>query len=183
MQFNIRSNWDTQHLSVRNTAKKDIPYLQEILRVLHVDSNWEKVSLETYNKFYFENLFSKPSLPPGGNSKSIQNQTIVDKSNNTVIGWFEFYHGYPSNDIFWIGSLFLHPEKKGRGYGKEVVTELINQLKVKPYYRSIQLGVYLRNWSALNFWFHMGFNKIIKFAGDREFSESKNGKMCLEMQL
>jgi ribosomal protein S18 acetylase RimI-like enzyme len=183
MKFRIQKNWNTQQLLVRNIAKEDIPNLQKILRVLHTDSNWEEISLENYDKFYFENIFKNPSIPPGGNSELTHNQVIIDQESNAIIGWIEFYYGYPSSDIIWIGSLFFDPIRRAKGFGKEVMTVLINQLKENQHYQSIQLGVYLRNWGALNFWFHLGFNKIIKFTGDRDYSEKNNGKVCLELQL
>lgn len=183
MKYKIQSIWDTKRLSVRDFTNADIPHLQEILRALHEESNWEQISLETYNAFYFENLISNPSLPPGGEAGFVHNQVITDKGNTKIIGWLEFYYGYPSTDIFWIGSLFFHPEKKGRGYGREVITEVIKLLREKRHFKSIQLGVYLRNWAALNFWFRAGFNKIIKLSGDHEFAENNNAKACLEMRL
>lgn len=183
MTEHFQKCWNTDRLQVRNLVKEDTPRLQEILTALYAKSNWGAVSLEEYQPDYFDCLLNRPELPPNGDLELVQNQVILKSEEQSCVGWMELYHGYPNEKTLWIGSLFFHPDGQGKNYGTEIIREVVNQAKQLNGYRSIQLGVYLRNWPALRFWKKVGFDKIVTYSGDKAFGLDKNCKVALELSL
>jgi len=78
--------------------------------------------------------------------------------------------------------LFRFGGRLVKRYGQEVAAGLIRQL-AELGYAAVWLEVYLKNWPALRFWLQQGFNKIIEYDGDKQFSESAQATLVLAKQL
>lgn len=67
-------------------------------------------------------------------------------------------------------------------YGKEVIQSLCEQCKLAQW-KSIGLGVHLKNWKGLRFWNKNGFSKIIGIYGDKEYSDTSYSIIGLRNEL
>ena len=118
-------------------------------------------------------LANQTDLPPGGIRENHRNFLIQDKSTLEHIGVIGFHLGYPGENIFYIGTLFLSKRFQRKGFGREIITEC-EKIIFKDGYIEGRLGVELHNWGALRFWTAMGFDRITKIAGDDYFGEDKH---------
>ncbi len=116
-------------------------------------------------------------LPPGGVKENYAIYTINE--NNIVIGYFDFYKGFPQKGIAYISLMFISTNKRKYGYGKEVVDAVCKYIK-KSGINEVRLAVSLKNWSGLKFWYKCGFDKITLVSGDKVFSLKGYG--CLELK-
>jgi GNAT superfamily N-acetyltransferase len=172
--------WKTHRGYVRNCKALDIEPLQRVLRSLYEDYNWFEISREPYDADYFTRLLCSPPLPPRGTIDRHQCQAIFDRKRDRCLGWFEYYDGYPARDTLWIAALFLHPREQGRGLGRELVSELLRRVDEQGKYRTVGVGILLRNWPALQFWHRLGFDRITRIRADRFYGEDMQGVMTLE---
>jgi ribosomal protein S18 acetylase RimI-like enzyme len=92
------------------------------------------------------------------------------------------YRGFPTPNIFWIVYLAIHPDFQGKGYGREFMTGLSDQVKSLGY-TSIRLVVDVKNWPAMRFWVQEGFDMIIYMMGDKIMSENTFAQLILEKSL
>jgi len=108
-------------------------------------------------------------LPPNGKKENLHNY-LIQNNENTTIGLLSYYCGYPEENFLYIGSLFIRPKYQGQGFGKIIFNE-IEKYALENEFTEIRLGVGLKNWGAIDFWFKCGFTQITKFSGDKIFSD------------
>lgn len=164
-------------------SENDAPKLQQLLKELYQKGNWELVSGEPYESDFFERTIKKPGLPPNGTIDSARRFSIRDKRSGDYIGWLGVYYGFPRKGCLWISEFFFAPTSQGHGYGQELAWDLIQKTKQRKSFDAIQLGVFLKNWPALRFWSQIGFNKMVRFGGDKEYGPDKNCTVALEFTL
>ncbi|WP_139905126.1 GNAT family N-acetyltransferase [Clostridium thermarum] len=131
---------------------------------------------------YIEQCLREPELPPGGSKEFIKFRSIKSKDTGKVIGFLEYYMGYPNSNTIWIGGLFIHKDFQRMGYGEEVVGEFIKKSK-EAGFNTAGLGVHLKNWQALRFWTKQGFNTIGGIYGDEHYGLNTFSTMKLTMKL
>ncbi len=175
------NEWKTERLLIRNIDGYDCMDLQNILKSVFENSNWGEISLEEYVSDYFVKTMIDPDLPPNYGRESFQIQVILKNKQEKPIGWVEFCCGYPSKYTLWIGALFIDPKYQNMKYGSELISTLIKSVKDNTNYKAIQIGVYLRNWPALHFWYKMGFDNIVRLSGSKNYGNDKNCKVALEL--
>lgn len=73
-------------------------------------------------------MLTKGDLPPKGSFEFYRVKTIINKKRNEIIGFLEYYIGYPNSNTLWIGTFYLKKEQQHKGYGKEVVQSLVDYL-------------------------------------------------------
>ncbi|MCP4603232.1 MAG: GNAT family N-acetyltransferase [Proteobacteria bacterium] len=118
------------------------------------------------------NMANHRDIPPGGKKKNLRNILLFEKDSNDPIGLLGCYFGYPKNNVMYLGCLFLRPNYHRKGLGKEIVTQI--EQDVRNYnIDEIRIGVGLKNWRALLFWTNLGYDKITKITGDKEFGDNK----------
>ncbi len=116
-------------------------------------------------------------LPPGGVKENFSIYSIYE--NEKLIGYFDFYKGYPQSDIVYICLFFIKKNRRNCGFGHEIVNTLFSFFKNASFSR-IRISVSLKNWPALLFWHKCGFNKITKVSYENDFVEKGYG--CLELE-
>lgn len=92
----LPKQWETKKLIVRSSVLEDCGALKGIC------ASWkDKVSMEgmSFTDDYIENCITKGDLPPIENAdpSDFYMMTIQDK-NGAIIGFFNFYHGYPDQN-------------------------------------------------------------------------------------
>lgn len=83
---------------------------------------------------------------------------------------FEYYHGYPDKEVLYIATLLLSEDYRNNGYGQEIMSKLFKQA-LELGFQQARLGVALKNWQGIYFWSKLGFDRILKFCGDKVFAK------------
>ncbi len=166
---------------IRNVELQDVEALQAFC------ATWaDKVLLEgnTFEPDYIYKCLTQADLPPIPNASAdhYQMKAIVSQAQSSPIGFMDLYEGYPDSDTLWIGMFLLAPEAQGLGFGRETM-ELLTQAAAASNFKSISLGVYLKNWTGLRFWYQNGFSKIKGLYGDKHYSVDNFALMALEKTL
>lgn len=127
-------------------------------------------SIPEYDMYFAENDTTeddwKERIPLFKTSHSY----IITKA-GTDIGWIKYNL---CGNICILDIIVLMPEERGKGYGKEVVTDLFAQ---NPKLKVIKLDVQQRNSSAIKFYQNLGF-KIVS-----EETQFVNGKSVLYFNM
>ncbi|SHO43360.1 GNAT family N-acetyltransferase [Anaerocolumna xylanovorans] len=176
----LSDRWSTERLVIRKAALEDSKELNCIC------ASWEdKIHMEgdDFPKDYIEDCIVNGDLPPIENADiSDYYMMTIQKVNGQIIGFFDLYHGYPDKDTIWISIFVIDKEVQGKAYGQEVIKAICDECK-KAGWKSIGLGVYLKNWKGLRFWSNNGFNKIMGIYGDKEYSENTFSIISLRKEL
>lgn len=176
----ISESWNTNRLMIRKAISDDIKDLD------HICDTWEdKILLEGegFPKGYIENCINNGDLPPI-KSAHISNYyfMVIQKTDGKIIGFFDLYHGYPNNETVWISIFLIDNKVRGNSYGEEAIKSICHECK-KSGWKSIGLGVHLKNWKGIRFWKNNGFNKIMGIFGDKEYSETTFSIIGLNKEL
>ena len=123
-------------------------------------------------------------LPPSPDAciKFYSFKAVCLKNTGLPIGYVGLYHGFPDASTIWIDILVVDPAYQGQGYAKEVVGGIVQSAR-EIGYATIGIGVALKNWPALRFWVKQGFDRIVKVAGDSEYSETAFATLSLRRAL
>ncbi len=82
-------------------------------------------------------------------------------SKDSIIGFANFYN-VENRKIGFIGNAIIKPDKRGMGFGKQLIQAMIRsgfkQLKLNE----VHLSCYKNNTSALSFYKHLGFKAYAK---------------------
>lgn len=167
---------------------KAYPIVEEDIVVLKTISNdWlnkEFVEGKLYDEDYFFRCLNREDLPPIESASQDQFLffKLIEKESNEIIGYLNCYMGYPNQYAMWIGDFHISSSHQNLGYGKEVIDQLIQE-SITLGYEKISLGVHLKNWSAINFWFKRGFDRIIKIVGEKDYKHNNFSIMVLEQTI
>lgn len=127
---------------------------------------------------FIDKALSGGNLPPDGSPEFYRLKAIIDRETKEVVGFTEYYIGYPDNRTLWIGFLCIHKDSQRKGYGREFLN-LIEGFSKAAGFERIGIGVYLKNWPALRFWIKNGFNQINGIYGDEIYSSNTHSKIAL----
>lgn len=178
--MNIQDTWNTKRLLVRKAVSEDITALEKVC------ASWDNKLLlegEDFPENYIKDCITKGDLPPVSNA-DLSNYAfkVLQETDGRIIGFFDVYHGYPDDKTAWISTFLIDKETRGKSYGKEVVESIFEQCKTAGW-KSIGLGVHLKNWLGVRFWTKNGFNSITGIYGNKEYSESAFSIMVLKKEL
>ncbi|MBI5091678.1 MAG: GNAT family N-acetyltransferase [Candidatus Hydrogenedentes bacterium] len=98
-------------------------------------------------------------LPPGGEVANAFPLLIVSKNSDATIGVLEGYVGYPNASCLYIAQLYLSARFQRKGFGREVVSALLEQVVGRGIAES-RVSVNVPNWGALWFWARLGFTEV-----------------------
>ncbi|ERJ12646.1 GNAT family N-acetyltransferase [Haloplasma contractile] len=146
---------ETERLVIQNSTKSDLSGLVDVY--MSCDYMQEFTGQEHKPEDVKENL-TNGDVPPGGHKEFYFSKTIVERETNRIIGYFEYYLGYPDHQTLWISSLLIHKEAQHKGYGTEFFQKFIKEIN-KDYLHEVGIGVYKRNKIALAYWKKCGFSK------------------------
>lgn len=170
---------ETDRLIIRDAVFDECEKLQTLNEASDYLEKW--VGWKTPDDYALR-TFAEGNLPPGGKKEFFRLKTICLKDTSEIVGTIELYHGYPTEDSLCIGWMFIHPAHQKHGYALEAFKYLAGEAS-KSNFNKIRLGVHLKNWPALRFWYKSGFDRIAGIIGDAEHSEVSNATMILEYTI
>ena len=176
----IPARWKTQRMTIADTTMDETSDLQMIYED-GFDQEWIGKKYKPKQN-YFKKYIINPELPPKGKKSLHRLQTIRLKNENSVIGYLDIYHGWPKKNILWLGDIFLHSKVYGHNYGREIIYNLIKEIK-KFEYKYMRCSVRLKNWPAIRFWARVGFSKVVGYLGDKDYGVNKFADLILEMDI
>lgn len=160
----ISDLWETERMIIRDANLLDVDRLQEIYMQSQSTEGWTRDNELTTD--YILNGVNKGNLPPDGMKEFYKIQLISHKNSSEIMGFIEFYHGYPDKEVLYIATLLFCEDYRNNRYGQEVINKLCNQA-LKLGFQQARLGVTLKNWLGIYFWTKLGFDKILKYCGDK----------------
>ena len=116
-------------------------------------------------------------LPPGGIKANFD--IISCYMENTMIGYLTIYKGYPTEDTFYIGFIYLLNSDKHQKIGSKIVSFFCFYFKRQGFMKS-RVSVSLKNWDALRFWHKCGYASVTTVNCSGPFSENNYG--CIELE-
>lgn len=176
----ISELWETERMIIRDADLHDVDRLQEIYLQSRSTKGWTRDDELTPD--YILNGVVKGQLPPNGMKEFYKIQVIIHKNSFEIMGFIEFYHGYPDKEILYIGTLLLCDDYRNNRYGQEVINKLCKQALELGFYQA-RLGVTLRNWLGIYFWTKLGFDIIIKYCGDKMLAKDSYASLELGKNL
>ena len=161
--------------------------LEECERLQDLCASWKEKKLtegEDFEADYVYKCLTQGDLPPipDANKSNYRFKSIYLKTDDHLIGFFDLYFGYPRQDVVWISMFMIDPKYRKQKYGQEVL-EMIGHSICQKGYKKIGLGVHLKNWQALRFWTHVGFNHVTGIYGDKIYGDDNFAVMGLEKDL
>ncbi|MBF0363764.1 MAG: GNAT family N-acetyltransferase [Oligoflexia bacterium] len=178
---NIPTELQSTNLWLKDSKMDDLKILQQLY--VKFNTYMEKLNgIVNWKIEDVEQALINGDLPPNGVRKCYQHKSIFSKENNELIGYMELYNGHPQENIYYIGTLYINSDHQKRGCGKEIVEEIFRNITLQSF-SAIRLGVDIKNWPALYFWYSLGFSKITKLSGDRIFTDKNYMKIELERIL
>ena len=181
MIINISENFETESLWIRSAVTGDVEVLSAIC------DSWDDKELlegEPFDDDFIRKSIEEGDLPPLPDA-SIENyriKTIFRKDTEDVVGFFDFYCGYPSANCIWMGIFLIDKKHRKNGYAQEVINFIAEEGKKAGYEKS-GIGVYLKNWTGLRFWTKSGYDKVIGIYGDKQFGEEAFSLVGLEKKF
>lgn len=168
---------ETTRLIIKDSVLDECEVLQAINESSDYIENW--VGWKTPEDYAFKTL-TEGNLPPGGDKKNFRAKTIYLKETYEAIGVIEAY--CETKETLVIGWLFILPKYQKQGYAREATCQIFDEAK-KQNFKKIELGVHLKNWPAIRFWYAMGFDRIVGIIGDDIYSEKTFASIILEKDL
>ena len=126
-----------------------------------------------------EEAITNPELPANGKKENVRLECVYDE-NNEMVNFCEYYI---DNETIFLGGFYIKQNKQKNGLGKIILNMYENKWKTDKKYSRIILNVDIKNWTAIRFWVNNGYNKIIKWIGDFEYSDTTYAMLRLEKQL
>lgn len=127
-----------------------------------------------------EICFREGLLPPNKSKEDFKMLSCY--INNTLIGRVTILKGYPEDDIYYIGIIYLVDTEKHKGYGKIIINLLCDYFRANKMTR-VRVCVALKNWDGIRFWHRCGFDRITSTSYDVSYSEETFATIELEKTL
>lgn len=177
----LKSTIETDRLILSEAVLDECDDLEKVLQ------SWsDKMVIEGSGteSGYFEKCITEGDLPPieGASRDNYRLKSIYLKGEDKIIGYFDIYFGYPSNDCVWISIFVMDGAFRKKGYAQEIIHYLSNEFQ-KNGFSKMGIGVFLNNWRALRFWTKIGFDKVSDIRADGDYQENKYATIRLEKSL
>ncbi len=179
-KFLISELWETERMIIRDANLHDVDRLQEIYMQSESTEGWTWANELTTD--YILNSVNKGNLPPNGMKEFYKIQLITHKNSLEIMGFMEFYHGYPDKEVLYIGTLLFREDYRNNRYGQEIINKLCKQALELGFHQA-RLGVTLKNWLGIYFWTKLGFDTILKFHGDKVLAKDSSALLVLGKNL
>ena len=174
--------WHTARLHIRDSQPSDVPALTQLFNACSYVEPWDP-TFAPVGETELAQLVTQ-SVASSGPEASFRLQCLCE-AGGELVGYFHLHHAAPNlpqaNTAF-ISMFVIDPAHQGQLYGQEAVGGLSHWLTFVGY-QAIWLEVYLKNWPALRFWIHQGFNHIIEYDGAPSLEPTSHATLVLEKRL
>ncbi len=167
---------ETPNLLMRSSCLEDEFSLVEVNRSCQYIEAYIGEAMEDS---YIHRILVEAPLPPNGFKEFYHCKSIIYKETQKIIGYLEYYQGYPNIKTCWIGNFLIHKDYQYQHLGSETIQAFLHEL-CNCHFEKVALGVHLKNWQGLRFWVKNGFDKIIKITGDKEYTNQHFSIVSLE---
>ncbi len=178
----IPGYWKTDRLLVKDSMVDEVPVLQHINDMVPQTRSWMQGGDQENPTCSMLQALQEGALPPIPDKTKeyfrLQSIRIIEPS--SLVGFMAVYHGFPTENVFWITTVTLHPDYQGKGYGPELLSGLIGTVENLGFYDYIRSFVHLRNWPSLRLCVKVGLDKMIEIVGDKVFSEEADAYVLVE---
>lgn len=179
MAQTIPSFWLTDRLAIADVTEDDTSEVT----VVYEDTFTPEWCTRTPTPNWARKELESPVLPPNGLKENHKFQVIRLKSCAAAIGYMITDYGFKTPDSAWIADLFLLQRHTNRGYGREIVSHLIKEIRKLDTYNKIGCTVNLLNWPGIRFFTKIGFSNITAYVGDKDFGVRNDGNIQLEFKM
>lgn len=162
---NLIETSSSENFVVRIAEKADIPALQGICDAWIERSFFEG---ETLPSDYIEQCLKNGDLPPIPDAKKEDYALYVIEDNQSIIGLFDLYDGYPNPGIVWISLFLLDVEYRGSNFGSKALEKIVSSCRIAGV-ESLALAVSMNNRLAFKFWVNSGFKEILGIFGNIKY--------------
>jgi len=126
-----------------------------------------------------EETITNPDLPPGGKKENVRLECVYD-ANNEMVNFCEYYI---DDETIFLGGFFIKQGKQNNGLGRTILGMYEDKWRASKKYGRIILNVDIKNWAAIRFWLNNGYDRIIQWIGDSEYSDATYAMLRLEKRL
>jgi len=126
-----------------------------------------------------EETIINPDLPENGKKENVKLECVYDE-NKEMVNFCEYYI---DDETIFLGGFYIKQNKQKNGLGKIILNMYEDKWKAAKKYKRIILNVDIKNWVAIRFWFNNGYDKIIKWIGDLEYSDITYAMLRLEKEI
>lgn len=141
-----------QDFIVRDYNEQDF---KDLKKVYYSCSYMKELTGQEHNDEHLFQLIRSEEVPPGGDQVFVCFKVIEDSNKEKVIGFIEYYLGFPNPETLWVGLWMVDRSEQGRGIGKTIFQDF--KARSKGVFKQFGIGVYESNKPALAFWQKNGF--------------------------
>lgn len=137
-------------LHYREAVQNDLPIIVEIynstIPTRMVTADTEPVTVESRQKWFEEHSSLKRPL------------WVIENADDEIVGWISFqsFYGRPAYDATAEISIYLHPQQRGKGLGKEALSYSMEQA-AKLGIKTLLGFIFSHNEPSLKLFRHFGF--------------------------
>jgi ribosomal protein S18 acetylase RimI-like enzyme len=151
--------------------------LQELLESIYYISEYSGV----FKRVNARDEIEKPELPKDGKLENNKQECVYNDSGE-MINYCQYYINYKDESTVFIGDFYIKRNYQKKGFGKKCLGMFENQWKELGF-KKVILNVDIKNWAAIQFWINNGYDKIIKWIGDKEYLINTFAMIRLEKHL
>lgn len=152
-------------MKVGDMEKTD--FIEESITISNIDDYKDLIDSIRYicdfngydRDFDYREDVENPGLPEDGKPENNYLVGFKEKTTGKAIVFTEYYEGFMSDDVVFLGEFYEHAAYHGKGYGKAIYHILEQHWKERGFTRCV-LNVDLKNTAAILFWIKMGFKNI-----------------------
>jgi len=165
-----------EELKYRDALKTDLDKIVEIYNSTipsrMVTADTEPVSVKSREKWFDEHNSSKRPL------------WVVENKSNEVIGWvsFQSFYGRPAYNATVEISIYLAPEQRGKGLGKQILQYSIDNAP-KCGIKTLLGFIFAHNEPSLKLFRHFGFKDWATFPNIAELDGVERGLKILGKRI
>ena len=175
-------SWQTKRFLIQNVTLAETGRLREVYNTCNYVEPWDK-TFYLVSEEEIAGLVNDRMAFASTDQNRFQMQSIRQKDNGEIIGYFHLSHGRPHPHVAFISMFVVHRDHQKERVGQEVVTGLWEQLRQAGQCTAVWLSAYLKNWPAIRFWLNNGFNTIIDYDGDSIHTDTSHADLTLEKKL
>ncbi|MFN3556674.1 MAG: GNAT family N-acetyltransferase [Bacteroidales bacterium] len=159
---------DHYRVTLADASMDECDALQQIC---HTWEDKEYLEGSAFEKDYIRQCLAHGDLPPipGASIENYRLKSIRLVTSRQLVGFSDIYLGYPDEQTAWISIFLIDTKFRKQGYAREALEQIAHYCAGMGY-ESLAIGVHLKNWRALRFWYSAGFTSIWGISGDKDYA-------------